>query len=277
MTIAITFVPCFIPLLEGRIKPSVKLETAKRKPKHWEQKKKNEEIISSTCLTHLKRASSFMNRHEAARLHLLVMLSRYRRMSESVQHDKQWVSFKEYPNFASREKNEEIISSNSLPNHKRASSFLNKHKVARLHLLPKLLRYIGISECVQHDNQRPSLHDRWCLLCEVQCTSLHTEGLNQLRKWHNFWTIFSFCFTMQNRIGTNKAYHNLFYFNLSVFLVSSDLCFQTKCHLVQILLSLSEIWESRRQFHELQRACTKAMVPKVTTCNSSNSEVSITD
>jgi len=99
--------------------------------------------------------------------------------------------------------------------------------------------------------------------------------LNQLRKWHNFWTIFSICFTTQNRIGTNKAYHNLFYFNLSMFLVSSDLCFQTKCHLVQILLSLSEIWASCRQCHLSQRACTKAMVPKVTTCNSSSSEVSI--
>ena len=30
-----------------------------------------------------------MNKHEAARLHLLPMLSRYRLMSESVQHDEQ--------------------------------------------------------------------------------------------------------------------------------------------------------------------------------------------
>ena len=30
-----------------------------------------------------------MNKHEAARLHLLPMLSRYRRMSKSVQHDEQ--------------------------------------------------------------------------------------------------------------------------------------------------------------------------------------------
>ena len=51
--------------------------------------KKNEEIISSSCLPHHKRASSFTNKHEAARLHLLPMLSRYRRMSESVQHDEQ--------------------------------------------------------------------------------------------------------------------------------------------------------------------------------------------
>ena len=101
--------------------------------------------------------------------------------------------------------------------------------------------------------------------------------LNQLRKWHNFWTIFSICFTMQNRIGTNKAYHNLFYFNLSMFLASSHLCFQTQCHLMQILLSLSEIWESCIQCNVSQRACTKALVPKVTTCNSSNSEASITD
>jgi hypothetical protein len=43
--IAITFVSCFISLFEGHIKPSVKLGTAKRKPKLLEQRK-NEEIIS---------------------------------------------------------------------------------------------------------------------------------------------------------------------------------------------------------------------------------------
>lgn len=32
---------------------------------------------------------------------------------------------------------------------------------------------------------------------------------------------------MKNRIGTNKAYHNLFYLNLSMFLASSDSSFQT--------------------------------------------------
>ena len=118
-----------------------------------------------------------MNKHEAAWLHLLIMSSRYRRMSESMQHDKWWPSFKEYPNFGSREKNEEIISSNCLPHHKRASSFPNKHKAARLHLLPKLSRYIQISESEQHNDQRSSLHDRWCLLYDEQCPSLHTEGL----------------------------------------------------------------------------------------------------
>ena len=75
------------------------------------------------------------------------------------------------------EKNEEIISSNCLPHHKRASSFTNKHEATRLHLLPKLSRYIRISERVQHDVWCSSLHERWCLLYEVQCTSLHTEGL----------------------------------------------------------------------------------------------------
>jgi len=95
----------------------------------------------------------------------------------------------------------------------------------------------------------------------------------------NFWIKFSICFTMKNRIGTNKAYNNLFYFNLSMFLVSSDLCFQTKCHLtqIQLSLSLSEIWESCIQCNVSQCACTKALVPKVTTCNSSNSDISITD
>jgi hypothetical protein len=65
MTIAITFVSCFISLLEGCIKPSVKLGTAKIKPKLQEQRK-NEEIIYSNCFPHLKRASSFTNKHEAA-------------------------------------------------------------------------------------------------------------------------------------------------------------------------------------------------------------------
>ena len=159
MTIAITFVPCFIPLLEGRIKPSVKLETAKRKPK-FESREQNEELISSNCFPHLKRASSFMNKHEAARLHLLIMSSKYRRMSESMLHDNQWSPFKEYPNSGAEKKNEEIISSGCLPHHKRASSFTNKHEAARLHLLPMLSRYRRMSESVQHDEQCSSFHDR---------------------------------------------------------------------------------------------------------------------
>ena len=115
MTIAITFVSCFISLLEGHIKPSGKLGTAKRKPK-LRQQRKNEEIISSNCLPHHKRASSFTNKHEAARLHLLPMLSRYRRMSDSVHHDKQ---------------------------------------------------------C-------SSLHNRWCFRYDKQRSSLHAEGLSEL-------------------------------------------------------------------------------------------------
>jgi len=163
VTIAITFVSCFISLLEGRIKPSVKLGTAKRKPKLREQRK-NEEIIYSNCLPHHKRASSFQNKHDAARLHLLPMLSRYRRMSESLQHDEQCSSLhdckKKNPKFESREKNKEIISSNCLPNHKRASSFTNKHEAAQLHLLPMLSRYRRMSESMHHDQQCSSLHDR---------------------------------------------------------------------------------------------------------------------
>ena len=177
MTIVITFVPCFIPLLEGRIKPSSKLETAIKKTQTSRAEKKNEEIISSNCLPHLKRASSFMNKHEAARLHLLTMSSRYGRMNESMQHDKQWLSFKEYPNFGSRGKNEEIISSNCLPHHKRASSFTNKHEAAWLHLLPMSSKYRRMSESVQHDKQWPSFQDRWCFPYDEQCPSFHTEGL----------------------------------------------------------------------------------------------------
>jgi len=62
---AITFALRFISLLEGRIKPSVKLGTAKRKPKLRKQRK-NDEIISRNSLPHYKRASSFMNKREAA-------------------------------------------------------------------------------------------------------------------------------------------------------------------------------------------------------------------
>jgi len=40
VTIAITFISCSVSPLEGRIKPSVKLRTAKRKPKLREQRKK---------------------------------------------------------------------------------------------------------------------------------------------------------------------------------------------------------------------------------------------
>jgi hypothetical protein len=43
----------------------MKLGTAKRKHKLRDERK-NEEIISSNCLPHHKRASSFMNKHEAA-------------------------------------------------------------------------------------------------------------------------------------------------------------------------------------------------------------------
>ena len=52
-------------------------------------REKNEEIFSRNFLPHYKRASSFTNKREAAWLHLLPNLSRYRRMSESVQHDEQ--------------------------------------------------------------------------------------------------------------------------------------------------------------------------------------------
>jgi hypothetical protein len=61
---------------------------------------------------------------------------------------------KENPDFERREKNEEIISRNCLPHHKRASTFTNTHKAALLHLLPMLLRYYAMSECMQRDGSR---------------------------------------------------------------------------------------------------------------------------
>jgi len=158
------------------------LRLQKENPK-FESREKNEEIISSNSLPHHKRASSFMNKHKAARLHLLPMLSRYRWMSESMHHDIQCSVLsslrlqKENPKFESREKNEEIISSNCLPHHKRASSFTNKHEAARLYLLPMLLRYRRMSESVHHVKQSSTLHDRWCFRYDDQCSSLHAEGL----------------------------------------------------------------------------------------------------
>jgi hypothetical protein len=66
---------------------------------------------------------------------------------------------KENPDFKRRAKNEEIISRNCLPHHKRASTIINTHKAAQLHLLPKLSRYYPMSESVQRDEQWSSFHD----------------------------------------------------------------------------------------------------------------------
>ena len=86
----------------------------------------------------------------------------------------------------SREKNEKIISRNSLSHYKRASSFMNKREAAWLHLLPKLSRYRRMSESVQHDEQCSLLHDRWCLLYDEQCPSLHAEGLMHKKTLRSF-------------------------------------------------------------------------------------------
>jgi hypothetical protein len=73
----------------------------KKTPK-FERREKNEEIIFRNCLPHHKRASTFINTHKAAQLHLLPMLSRYA-MSESVQRDSRDCK-KENPDFERREK-----------------------------------------------------------------------------------------------------------------------------------------------------------------------------
>jgi len=102
---------------------------------------------------------------------------------------------KESPNFESTEKNEEIISSNSLPHHKRASSFTNKHKAAWLHLLPKLSRYRRMSEGVQHDDQ---------------CSSLRAEGLNTLHRFKkttlmSISNYFKFKFKFKFKFGSTQT------------------------------------------------------------------------
>jgi len=81
------------------------------------------------------------------------------------------------PKLREQRKNEEIISSNCLPHHKRARSFMNKYEAPRLHLLTMLSRYRRMSESVQHDEQWSSFHDRWCFPCDEQCPSFHAEGL----------------------------------------------------------------------------------------------------
>jgi hypothetical protein len=80
-------------------------------------------------------------------------------MSENVQRDGSRDCKKENPDFERREKNEEIISRNCLPHHKRASAFINMHKAARLHLLRMLSRYYAVSESTQRDEQWSPFHD----------------------------------------------------------------------------------------------------------------------
>jgi hypothetical protein len=66
---------------------------------------------------------------------------------------------KENPEFKRREKNEEIISRNCLPHHKKASTFINTHKAAPLHLFSMLSRYYPMSESVQRDAKWSPFHD----------------------------------------------------------------------------------------------------------------------
>jgi hypothetical protein len=158
------------------------IRDCKKENPEFDRREKNEEIISRNCLTHHKRASTFINTHKAAPLHLLPMLSRYYPMSESVQRDSSRDCKKGNPDFERREKNEEIISINCLPHHKSARTFINTHKAAGLHLLPMLSRYYPMSESVQRGEQWSSLHDI-CFRYDNQRSSLHAEGLMELVFW----------------------------------------------------------------------------------------------
>jgi hypothetical protein len=172
--ITITFVSSFISGLGRSIKPFVQFEIGKRIP-WFREERKNEEIISRNCLPHHKRASTFFNTHKAARLHLLTMLSRYFPMSDSVQRDEQFRMQKEIPDLERKEKNEEIISTNCLPYHKRARTFINTHETASLHLLAMLSSYCRMTASVQHDKHCSSYHDMWCFRHDEHCSSLHAE------------------------------------------------------------------------------------------------------
>jgi hypothetical protein len=56
------------------------------------------------------------------------MFSRYYAMSENVWRGGSGECKKENPDFGRREKNEEIISRNCLPHHKKAGTFFSTHK-----------------------------------------------------------------------------------------------------------------------------------------------------
>jgi hypothetical protein len=62
------------------------IRECKKETHEFKRRGKNEGIISRNCITHHKIASTFINMHKAARLHLLHMLLRYP-MSENVQRD----------------------------------------------------------------------------------------------------------------------------------------------------------------------------------------------
>jgi hypothetical protein len=149
------------------------------------EERKNKEIISRNCLPHHKRSSTFTNTNKAMPLYLLSMLSRYYAMSENVQRDSSRDCKKENPYFKRRKKKKEIISRNCLPHHKTASTFINTHKQARLHLLPVSSRYYAMSESMQHDDHRSSFHDMVHFRYDKQRPALHAEGLNsqQMTWW----------------------------------------------------------------------------------------------
>ena len=78
--------------------------------------------------------------------------------------------------FREERKNEEIISRNCLPRHKRASSFMSTHEAVRLHFLHMLSRYSWMSRSVQHAGTDRHSTKAMFSLCG-HCSSLHAEGL----------------------------------------------------------------------------------------------------
>jgi hypothetical protein len=108
------------------------------------------------------------------------MLWRYYAMSENVQREGCRDCKKENPEFE-RRKNEEIISRNCLPHHKKACTFFNMNKATPLNLLGMLSRYYATSESVQRDDHRSSFHDMVHFRQDEQRPALHAEGLVQKR------------------------------------------------------------------------------------------------
>jgi hypothetical protein len=101
-------------------------------------------------------------------------------MSENVQRDGSRNCKKENPYFERREENEEMISRNCLPHHKKARIFINKNKAARLHFLSMLSRYYPMSERVQRENQWSSLHDMVSFRYDEHRPALHAERLKSV-------------------------------------------------------------------------------------------------
>jgi hypothetical protein len=78
------------------------------------------------------------------------------------------------------EKNEETLSRNCLPHHKKACTFFNMQKATPLNLLGTLSRYCAMSESVQREDHRSSFQDMDHFRQDEQRPALHAEAMSNL-------------------------------------------------------------------------------------------------